>query len=91
VSVPIGAAEELHEPLPFDKVAVQSGVDPAEKVTEPLGVPLAVDVTFAEYVTEAPTVTGLGLAPIEVWVGDRELFTSRVVDPLDPENTVSPE
>jgi hypothetical protein len=48
VSVPIGAAEELHEPLPFDKVAVQSGVDPAEKVTEPLGVPLAVDVTFAE-------------------------------------------
>jgi hypothetical protein len=36
-------------------------------------------------------VTGLGLAPIEVWVGDRELFTSRVVDPLDPENTVSPE
>jgi hypothetical protein len=91
VSVPIGAAEELQEPLLFDKVAVQSGVDPAEKVTEPLGVPLAVDVTFAEYVTEAPTVTGLGLAPIEVWVGDRELFTSRVVDPLDPENIVSPE
>jgi hypothetical protein len=48
VSVPIGAAEELHEPLPFDNVAVQSGVEPVENVTDPLGVPVAVDVTFAE-------------------------------------------
>jgi hypothetical protein len=48
VSVPTGAAEELHEPVPFVNVAVQSGVDPAENVTEPLGVPVAVDVTFAE-------------------------------------------
>jgi hypothetical protein len=89
VSVPIGAAEELQEPLLFDKVAVQSGVDPAEKVTEPLGVPLAVDVTFAEYVTEAPTVTGLGLAPIEVCVG--ALLTTRPVIPVEPAKTVSPE
>jgi uncharacterized protein YaaQ len=91
VSVPIGAAEELHEPLPFDKVAMQRDVDPAENVTEPLGVPVAVDVTVAEYVTEAPTVAGLGLAPIEVCVGDRELSTTRLVVPFDPENTVSPE
>jgi hypothetical protein len=88
-SVPIGAAEELHEPLPFDNVAVQSGVEPVENVTDPLGVPAAVDVTLAEYVTETPTVTGLGLAPIEVCVGDRELSTRRLVVPLDPENTVS--
>jgi hypothetical protein len=47
-SVPIGAAVELQEPLPFDNVAVQSGVDPVENVTDPLGVPVAVDVTFAE-------------------------------------------
>jgi hypothetical protein len=33
--------------MPFDNVAVQSGVDPIEKVTDPLGVPVAVDVTFA--------------------------------------------
>jgi hypothetical protein len=48
VSLPTAAAAELHEPLPFDNVAVQSGVDPAENVTEPLGVPVAVDVTVAE-------------------------------------------
>lgn len=44
-SVPRGAAEELHEPLPLDKVAVHSGVDPVENVTEPVGVP---PVTVAE-------------------------------------------
>jgi hypothetical protein len=48
VSVPTGAAEELQEPLPLDNVAVQSGVDPVENVTDPVGVPVAVDVTFAE-------------------------------------------
>jgi hypothetical protein len=48
VSVPTGAAEELQEPLPLDNVAVQSGVDPVEKVTDPLGVPVTVDVTVAE-------------------------------------------
>ena len=47
-SVPIGAAEEVHEPLPLDNVAIQSGVEPIENVTDPLGVPVAVDVTFAE-------------------------------------------
>jgi hypothetical protein len=88
-SVPIGAAVELHEPLPFDNVAVQSGVEPVENVTDPLGVPVAVDVTVAEYVTETPTVTGLGLAPIEVCVGS--LLTTRLVVPVDPANTVSPE
>ena len=48
VSVPIGAAEELHDPLPLDNVAIQSDVDPVENVTVPLGVPVAVDVTVAE-------------------------------------------
>jgi hypothetical protein len=50
VSVPTGAAEELQEPLPLDSVAVQSGVDPVENVTDPLGVgnPVTVDVTVAE-------------------------------------------
>ena len=38
-SLPTGAADELHEPLPPDSVAVHSGVDPVENVTEPLGVP----------------------------------------------------
>jgi hypothetical protein len=47
VSVPTGAAEELHEPVPFDdNVAVQRAVDPVEKVTAPVGVP-PVDVTVA--------------------------------------------
>jgi hypothetical protein len=89
VSVPAGAAEEGHEPLPFDNVTVQSGVNPVENVTDPLGVPVAVDVTVAEYVTEAPTVTEDGLALIEVWVGS--LLTTRLVIPVDPANTVSPE
>jgi hypothetical protein len=89
VSVPTGAAEELHEPVPFVNVAAQSGVDPAENVTEPLGVPPEVDVTVAEYVTEAPTVTDVGLAPIEVCVG--ALFTTRLVVPVEPKNSVSPE
>src|SRR5580704_15207259 len=89
VSVPTAAAAELHEPVPLDNVAVQSGVDPVEKVTEPLGVPVTVDVTFAEYVTEAPTVTEVGLAPIEVWVG--ALLTTRLVVPVEPKNSVSPE
>ena len=50
VSVPTGAAEELQEPLPLDNVAVHSGVDPVENVTDPLGVgnPVAVVVTVAE-------------------------------------------
>jgi hypothetical protein len=50
VSLPAGAAEELQEPLPPDNVAVQSGVDPAENVTDPVGVgcPVTVVVTVAE-------------------------------------------
>jgi hypothetical protein len=50
VSVPIGAAEELQEPLPLDNVAVQSVVDPVENVTDPVGVgmPATFVVTVAE-------------------------------------------
>jgi hypothetical protein len=50
VSGPAGAAEEPHEPLPPDSVAVQSVVDPAVNVTEPPGVgtPGAFVVTVAE-------------------------------------------
>jgi hypothetical protein len=50
VSVPTGAAEELHEPLPLDKVAVQSDVAPVVNVTDPVGVgkPETVVVTVAE-------------------------------------------
>jgi hypothetical protein len=49
VSVPVGAAEEGQEPVPPDKVAVQSDVDPAENVTVPVGVgcPVAFVVTVA--------------------------------------------
>lgn len=38
VCVPTGAVVALHEPLPLDNVAVQSGVDPAVNVTDPVGV-----------------------------------------------------
>jgi hypothetical protein len=49
VSVPTGAEAELHDPLPFDRVAVQSGVNPVEKVTEPLGEnPVTFVITVAE-------------------------------------------
>jgi hypothetical protein len=51
VSVPEGAAEEGHEPVPsLNNVAVQSGVDPLVKVTDPVGVgsPVPVVVTAAE-------------------------------------------
>jgi hypothetical protein len=91
VSVPTGAVEELQEPLPLDNVAVQSGVDPVENVTDPVGVgnPVMVLVTVAEYVTEAPTVTGFGLAPIAVC--DNALLTTREVVPVEPENTLLPE
>jgi hypothetical protein len=49
-SVPTGAAEELHVPLPFDSVAVHSGVVPVVNVTDPVGVgtPVALVVTVAE-------------------------------------------
>jgi hypothetical protein len=49
-SLPAGAAELLHAPLPFDKVAVQSGVDPVTNVTEPPGVgkPAPLVVTVAK-------------------------------------------
>jgi hypothetical protein len=50
VSVPAGAAEELQEPLPFDRVAAQSGVVPVENVTEPLGV--GTPVAFVDTVAE---------------------------------------
>jgi hypothetical protein len=50
VSFPTGATEEVQEAVPFENVTVQSGVDPAENVNEPLGVgtPVAVVVTVAE-------------------------------------------
>ena len=38
-SVPIGAAEEVHEPPPLINVAAHSGVVPVENVTDPLGLP----------------------------------------------------
>ena len=49
-SVPTGAAEELHDPLPPASVAVQSGVVPVENVTDPLGAdnPVTVVDTVAE-------------------------------------------
>jgi hypothetical protein len=49
VSVPTGAAEELHHPLPSESVAVHSGVDPVVNVTEPVGVgtPVSLVVTVA--------------------------------------------
>lgn len=50
VSVPSGAALELHVPLPFDNVAVQSVVAPVVNVTDPVGpgTPVALVVTVAE-------------------------------------------
>ena len=50
VSVPNGAAEELHVPLPFASVAVHSGVEPVVKVTDPVGAgnPLTAVVTDVE-------------------------------------------
>ena len=50
VLVPAGAPEELHVPLPFDSVAVHSGVEPVVNVTDPVGVgtPVALVVTVAE-------------------------------------------
>jgi hypothetical protein len=48
-SLPAGAAEEVHDPLPLDNVAVQSDVDPVEKVTDPLREnPVILGVTVAE-------------------------------------------
>jgi hypothetical protein len=89
VSVPAGAAEELQEPLPLDKDAVHSCVDPVVNVTDPVGVPVAVDVTVAEYVTEFPTVTGFGpFKTIAVFEG---FLTTSVVVPVDTEKLVSPE
>jgi hypothetical protein len=50
VSLPPGAAIEVHEPWPPDKVAVQSAVDPVVNVTDPVGVgsPATVDDTVVE-------------------------------------------
>jgi hypothetical protein len=50
VSVPTAAAEEVHEPLPPDSVAVQSVVDPVVNLTEPVGMgsPVPTAVTAAE-------------------------------------------
>ena len=50
VSVPSGAALELHVPLPLDSVAVHSVVVPVVNVTDPVGVgcPLTLVVTVAE-------------------------------------------
>jgi hypothetical protein len=80
VSFPTGVTDELHVPEPPDSVAVHRGVDPVEKMTEPVGVPEPnVGVTVAEYVTAKPDATGLGLAMIEVCVG----LTTRVVVPVE--------
>lgn len=91
MSVPTGAAEEAHVPLPFDRVTTQSVVDPVVNVTVPVGVgtPVALVVTVAEYVTEVPTVTGPGLAPTEVC--DGSLLTTRELVPDEPAKTSSPE
>jgi hypothetical protein len=85
------AAEELHEPLPFVNVAVHSEVDPVVKATVPVGVgsPGTLVVTVVEYVTEEPNATGFGLAPIEVC--DAAGLTTRLVVPVDPEKSLSPE
>jgi hypothetical protein len=69
---------------------VQSVVDPVVKVTDPVGVADTdvTGVTVAEYVTETPTVAGLGLAPMAVC---DESSTTRVVVPDEPEKSLSPE
>ena len=87
VSVPAGAADELHEPPPPDNVAMQRGVEPVVNVTVPPGVPPTLDVTVAEYRTEVPTVTGLRL-PTAVCDGS---LTTRLVFPSDAAKLVSPE
>jgi hypothetical protein len=49
VSVPTGAAAELHDPVPLDNAGiVHSVVDPVVNVTEPVGVPAPTGVTVAE-------------------------------------------
>jgi hypothetical protein len=51
VSLPTGAAAEVHEPLPLtDSVAVQSAVDPVVNATDPcgVGIPTTFVVTVAE-------------------------------------------
>jgi hypothetical protein len=49
VSVPGGAALEVHVPEPTERVAVHSDVDPFEKTTDPVCGPGAdVTVTTAE-------------------------------------------
>jgi hypothetical protein len=50
VSFPVGAADELHEALPPERVAVHNDVVPVLNVTEPVGVgyPKALVVTVAE-------------------------------------------
>jgi hypothetical protein len=50
VSFPAGAAEELQEALPPERVAVHSDVVPVLNVTEPVGVgyPKTLVVTAAE-------------------------------------------
>jgi hypothetical protein len=83
VSVPTGAAAEVHEPEPPESVAVHSDVEPLETVTEPVGVP-GPEVTDAEYVTEEPDSTALGLAVIDVCVGAG--LTTRAVVPVDTAN-----
>ena len=49
VSLPTGAVVALHEPLPLDNVAVQSDLNPAVNVTDPVGVgnPVVLVVTVA--------------------------------------------
>jgi hypothetical protein len=69
VSFPTGAAAESHEPVPPESVAVHRFVEPAMKVTEPVGVPgPVVSATVAAYVTALPAFTGFGVAVMDVVV-----------------------
>ena len=88
MSVPTGAALELQWAEPLERLAVHRDVDPVEKVTEPVGAPVTeVGVTVAEYVTDVPETTGLGVAVIVVCVGGGGVMT-RFVDPVEAANPV---
>ena len=67
-SVPTGASDDAHDPLPPDSAAVHRSVDPIEMVTDPVGVP-PVEETTAEYVTGTPATDVAGVAETEVAVG----------------------
>ena len=82
-SAPSGASEAVQLPTPATRGAVHSGVVPAEKTTEPVGVP-ALEVTAAEYVTALPEVTELGETSTVVVVGAGESNTVTAPQQLPP-------